>query len=72
MKFEDIFKEKGNYKAENFIKGFCYEVDGDGWLYSLHYRDKNDVKPIRDRAFISKDIFNKDFVVVYNRNQLFE
>jgi len=72
MTFQEIFKEKGNYQAENFIKGFCFEVDENGWLYSLHYRDRNDVNPIRDRAFISRDMFNKNFVVVWNRNQLFD
>lgn len=72
MTFEEIFKEKGNYKAESFIKGFCFEVDSNGWLYSLQYRDENDISPIRERAFISGDMFNKNFVVVYNRSQLFD
>jgi hypothetical protein len=72
MTFEEIFKEKGTYQAESFIKGFCFEVDSDGWLYSLHYRDENDVNPIRERAVIGREIFNKNFVVVYNRNQLFK
>lgn len=72
MRFEEIFKEKGNYKPEGFIKGFCFEVDSDGWLYSLHYRNKDDVNPIKERAFISGDMFNKNFVVVWNSNQLFD
>ena len=71
MKFEEIFEEKGLYKAEDYIKGYCYEVDADGWLYSLQYKNKDDVNPIRKRAFIYKGIFQKTFVKVYTRQSLF-
>ena len=72
MRFEEIFNEKVNYKAEGFIKGYCYEVDSEGFLWGLHYRDINDVNPIRERAIMYKGIFEKNFVVVYNRGQLFD
>lgn len=72
MTFQEIFVEKGTYKADGFVKGYCYEVDSDGWLWSLQYKNKDDILPIRERAFIYKGIFNKKFVKVYNRNQLFE
>lgn len=72
MTFQEIFKEAGTYQAESFIKGFCFEVDNEGWLYTLQYRDVSDIDPIRERAFISKGIIEKNFVVVYNRGQLFK
>ncbi len=72
MNFQEIFNEKGLYKANGFVKGYCYEVDSDGWLYSLSYNNINDISPIRERAFVSKYLFDKDFVKVFNRNQLFD
>lgn len=72
MKFEEIFKEKGLYKTDSFIKGYCLEVDEDGWLHSLHYRDENDLLPIRENAYINKSYFSKDFTKVFTRQSLFK
>lgn len=71
MKFEEIFKEEGLYKSEGFIKGYCYEVDADGYLYSLQYKNKDDITPNRERAFIYKGVFEKNFIKIYTRQSLF-
>jgi len=72
MKFEDIFKEKGLYKAESFAKGCCYEVGKDDCLYLLEYDNKDDLTPKRTNAICYKAMFEKDYMKVFTRQSLFQ
>lgn len=72
MKFEEIFKEKGLYKADGFVKGYCYEVDENGWLSARQYKDKDDLLPKKEHPFVYRGLFEKDFVKVFTRQSLFD
>lgn len=71
MKFEEIFKEKGWYVCDGFIQGYCYVVDEDGWLYSLHHKNKYDLFPIKEPALINRSMFKREFKKVFTRQALF-
>lgn len=71
MTFQEIFNEKGLYRADGFAKGFCFEVNEDFHLNCLQYKDKDDLFPDRTQSFVYKGLFDKNFTKVLNRNQLF-
>lgn len=71
MTFQEIFNQKGLYRADGFAKGYCYEVDDSGHLSALQYKDKDDLFPNVEDLFIYGGLFKKNFTKVLNRNQLF-
>lgn len=71
MNFEEIFKETGLYRGDDFAEGFCFEVDDNGSLHALHYRNKNDIFPMKNSPLVYRGLFKKTFFKVLNTNQLF-
>ena len=71
MKFEEIFNESGLYVGTDFAEGTCYQVENDN-LYVLHYKDKDDLNPLKENALMYKNLFNKEYKKVYTRQSLFK
>jgi hypothetical protein len=72
MKFEDIFKEPGLYRAEGFADGIAFEITKEGFLYHVWYKDKGDILPERTNPTIYWGILKKDYQKVFNRQSLFQ
>lgn len=72
MTFQEIFNEKGRYRADGFADGYCLEVDEDGVLYGVLYEDREDFLPRRHTQIMYKGLFDKDYFQVLNKNQLFK
>ncbi len=72
MKFEEIFKKPGLYKARGFAKGVCLKVDSDNNLKIVHYEDKDDMNPREENMVVYGGLFKKEYKVVYTRQSLFD
>ena len=72
MTFQEIFNEPGLYKADSFLKGICFEVNKEGQLLIVTYKDANDLQPYRDNAIMYKKLFDKTYSKVYTRQSLFK
>lgn len=71
MKFEEIFKEDGLYKADSFVKGFCFEIK-DGFLKCRSYRNENDLFPTVENVAVHEKMLHMDFSKVLTRRSLFK
>lgn len=77
MKFEEIFNEEGLYKSESFVKGFCFQIKKNSItnsleLYSLTYRNLNDILPYKDQVVVYSGLFKKEYTKVFTRESLFK
>jgi hypothetical protein len=72
MKFEEIFLKPGLYVTDSFSQGFCFKVDKEGVLKSLHYRDKDDIMPIEENALVYSGLFKKEYKELFTRQSLFK
>ena len=72
MKFEDIFKEPGLYRAEGFADGIAFEVTKKGILYHVWYKDKGDILPERINPIMYEEVLKKDYQKVFTRQSLFQ
>jgi hypothetical protein len=71
MKFEEIFNKPGLYIGDNFVSGFCFEVDGRGVLMARQYKASNDPEPDIYRALVYKGLFAKNYRGILNTKELF-
>lgn len=74
MKFEQIFSQPGWYVAESFTDGVFIEITKTSFDNELKFKcinDANDLFPKQFDTKIYRGLFDKKFVKVLNRNQLF-
>ncbi len=71
MKFEDIFKEKGLYKANSFAEGTAFKVTESKELYTVNYKNKDDILPEEYPTLVYGELFDKEYEKVYTRQSLF-
>jgi hypothetical protein len=71
MKFEEIFNEDGLYVGTDFAEGYCFEVNC-GILYSRTYQTKKSINFETTNALVHKNLFNKEYKKVFNRQSLFK
>ncbi len=71
MKFEEIFKEKGLYKAESFSEGTAFKVNEHGQLLTVSYKNKDDVIPEEYPTLVYAGLFDKTYEKVFTRQSLF-
>ncbi len=76
MKFQDIFKEAGLYKANGFVKGLAFKVKknsitGSLELFTIQYKDKDDMLPSEYPTVVYAGLFEKEYEIVYTRQSLF-
>ena len=76
MKFEEIFKEEGLYKADTFKKGIAFEIKenyitGDRELFIKSFKDENDLMPKSVPQIVYERLFKKEYTKVYTRQSLF-
>lgn len=72
MKFQEIFDEPGLYVGTDFKKGVCFEIDKNGFLFLVEYKDENDLLPKKTNAPIYKGLFQKTYKKVFTRQSLFK
>ena len=72
MKFEEIFKEAGLYKAKDFAKGFAFKVDDNGTLKTVQFEDEDDLLPFEENALCYDKLFTFDYEKVWTRGSLFK
>lgn len=76
MKFEDIFKEEGLYRADSFMKGVAFKIKindtyGGKELFLVTFKDKNDLTPESVTPIIYDGLFKKEYTKVHTRQALF-
>lgn len=74
MKFEQIFSQPGWYTAESFADGVFIEITNSPFGNEMEFKcinDANDLFPEQLDIKVYRGIFDKKFVKVLNRNQLF-
>jgi hypothetical protein len=77
MTFEEIFQTPGLYKAESFAEGVCFEVKensitNDKELYTVTYKDKNDIIPEKVPTLVYAGLFKKEYKKVFTRQSIFK
>jgi len=71
MKFEEIFNNDGLYTSDDFVEGFCFEINN-GSLWGVQYDNENDLLPEKDNFHTYKGLFTKDYRKVFTIRSLFE
>ena len=74
MKFEDIFKQYGWYTTESFADGVYIEITNAPHGSEIEFKyikNPDDIIPETLNIKIYRGLFDKKFVKVLNRNQLF-
>ena len=76
MKFEEIFKEEGLYRADSFGQGVAFEIkenktNGNKELFIKLFKHENDLNPIIEPQLVYDGLFDKDYSKVYTRQSLF-
>lgn len=72
MTFQEIFNESGLYVAEGFAPGVCLKINDSGFLYTVTFKDENDLLPFEEITIIYKMLLYKDYQKVYTRQSLFK
>lgn len=74
MTFEEIFQEKGLYKAESFAYGTALKIDQghSGLVLTLVTYTEGKTFPEENPMQVYDGLFKKDYKRVYNTNQLFK
>lgn len=78
MKFEEIFKEEGLYKADSFRKGTAFKIKKNSItdsmeLYMVSYEKATDITPQHEEPMlVYGGLFEKEYVKLFNRNELFK
>lgn len=75
MKFEEIFKNEGLYRTDTFGEGIAFKIKKGAIgldLYTVEYKNKDDINPLEYSTNVYSNLFNKDYEKVFNRNQLFK
>jgi hypothetical protein len=72
MNFQDIFKEQGLYKASSFTQGTAFKVTENKELFTVIYKDKDDMLPEEYPTLVYAELFNKEYEKVYTRQSLFK
>ena len=70
MTFAEIFNSDGLYKSVSFSNGVCFQIKN-GTLYSVTYKNVNDLLPDREPTVVNKDLFNNKYQKIYTIKQLF-
>ena len=76
MKFEEIFKEEGLYKADTFAKGVAFEIKensitGCRELFVNSFKHENDITPVITTITVYDNLFREEYTKVYTRQSLF-
>lgn len=74
MTFEEIFQEKGLYKAESFSPGTAFKIDNGpvGLQLTIVTYTQDKIFPYEENIQVYADLFNKDYKRVLNVGQLFK
>ena len=72
MTFQEIFQEKGLYRADSFASGVVFEINEYFQLYTVEYKNENDLQPLKFITPMYKGLFDKDYQKVFTRQSLFK
>lgn len=77
MTFQEIFNEPGFYRADSFAKGYAFlikanQIDGQLELKGICYNSVDKLSFSEHPVTIYKGLFDKDYKLVYNKNELFK
>lgn len=77
MKFQEIFQQEGLYKSDSFSKGVVFKIkknpiDNRLELYIVTYKNSTDILPKEEPQIVYDGLFNKNYIEIFNKKELFE
>ncbi len=77
MQFQEIFNEPGLYRADSFNNGVGFliekcQLNGQNELKGVSYDSVDKLSFSEHPVTIYKGLFDKDYKLVYNKNELFK